>query len=526
MKVFTTSGDFFEIEPPLPSLDEIKAFITDYELTISSQQSLALFYYKMGNKEDCLEILKYSLKMNIFNTTNSDIIKLTMLAYFIETKSERDEISNLFSQLEKTDFQNELKILKGYYLFSQKKYDTALFCLENDTFARNMIFLSKNEPEKVETNDPFFKGYKFYLENDTEGAIKYFKKEYETNKNVIVYLSRLDENSLSQDSLSQDSLSQDSLSQDMSQIDNISQINMSYDNKSNDNNFYTDLDLVKNSIEFKIKNILLIKDPEERQEKLKKFYEENECIKDEYFYEKGKYLHKKKLYKEALEFYLKSNFILSDYQAKRILGIKFENKYFKDKNLIFLENLKINFNKEEFDILNLFNKLKENKNFIDESTYFNNRGFYLYFIENLSENILNEIKNELKDSLDFSVGPIISYFNKAYLTANDEQKKVIKFNKESLENEENEILNEELENCILNLRNDPDKYLNIFIKYLSGEKGNFNSNILKFIVKGIGICLALKNDKFCEKIFEYLDDKVNLRIFKKNYELSKKDFKV
>lgn len=477
MRVFTTNGDSFEFDGPPPPIEDIKSFISEYELTISSQQKLALLYYNANQPESCLELLRHCLSMNLFSTENSDLIKLTLLAFYIETDTEREEASGLFSQLETTSFQKELKILKGYYLFSQQKYDTALFCLEDDVSAKNMIFLAKKHPEKVETTDPLFNGYKQYLMGDIEGAIKHFKVEYEKNKRVLVYLLRLSPERFA------------------------------------DKKEYPIEDWMIETTEYKLLEISKIKNTNEREEKLGEYYNLNEKIKDEFLYQKGKRLHLEKSYEEALEYYIQCESQEADYQVKRILGIKHESC----KDLIELQKIKSSYRNIIDNPVNEFNKLKKIRGYIDECTYYNNRGYSLYFIENPTEHVLNEIKEDLQDTYDFSVGPVISYFNRALDLATAEQKKAVRYNKDALENKEFESIDHDLSDAIQNLRNNPDNSLRVFISYLSGDRGEISDNISKVVASGVGICLALKGDKFARKIFEYLNDQTNLNAFHKNF---------
>ncbi|KRH94695.1 hypothetical protein M153_1640007181 [Pseudoloma neurophilia] len=472
MRLWTMNGEPFDFDGLTSTLEEMKAFIVDYELTISSQQKLALFYYQKGQIQNCLELLEYCLSINLFSTDNSDQIKLALLAFYLDTDTEREEVMTLLTELENTKFKDELQMLKGYYLFSEKKYDTAAFCLENDVAAKNIIYLVKNQPEKVETTDPLLNGYKNYLLGDLEEAIKYFKIEYEKNPKVLAYLLRLAPETF-------------------------------YLNSK-----YPIDDWTKNTAEFKLLEISRLR-KNERLDALSDYYKINPKIKEEFLYEKAKDLHIKEFYEEALEYYTECTSKLADYQCKRILGIKYPGQ----ADLIELDSIKDESQEGHGGPVEEFLHLKKIRKYIDDSAYYNNRAFNLYFIDNITPQIKNEIKLDLNNNKDFSVESIISYLNKALETANPEQKKVIRYNKSVLETPDYEEIDDDLSDAILNIKNDPKSSLEVLLKYLSGKRGTLNSTVNKTIARGIGICLALKGNKFAEHIFKYLKDHTNLQVF-------------
>lgn len=477
MKLYSINGDDLDFDVLPSDLSEMKSLITGYELTVSSQQKLALLYYKDSQYKNCLDLLKFCLSKNLFSTENSDRIKLTLLAYYLDLNIEKEEVTNLFTQLENTQFEKELKMLKGYYLFFEKKYDTALFCLEEDILAKNLIYLEKGKPEKVETSDFLLKGYKQYLLGDLEGALRNFVIEYDKNKKVLAYLIRLAPERY-------------------------------YSNQ----NFPTDK-WIRNSPEYKLLEISQIRDKIEREKGVSKYFQENPKIEEEYFYERAKKLHLEKQYEDALEYYIKCKSNLADYQIKRILGIK--HPHFK--NLIEFDTIREESNKDKGNPVQEFHRLRNIRKYIDESAYLNNRAYYLYFMDNITSQMINEVKEDLQDSYDFSVGLVISHFNKALKTASSDQKKAIKYNKNVLENPEYEQINQDLMDAIKNVKSNPNIYLHVFLDYLSGKKGPLSDSVNKTVVRGIGICLALKGDRFAVHIFNYLKDQPNLEVFHRRY---------
>lgn len=471
MKLFTIEDEVFELDSLPDNIEEIKNFIIEYKLTVSSQQKICLFYHNMNQKENCVKLLKWCLDSCMFNNEDADILKLTLMAYYIETQTHKEECTKLFSSLEGTKYKNVLDLIKGYFFYFQQKYDTALFLLKNDEIGRNLIYLSTNQPEKVETNDPLLQGYKYYLLNDTINAIRFFTVELRNNANVLSYLIRLDPDEFYNHNLKTEKIA--------------------------------------NSIENQIVEISKISNEEEKEMKLQNLYKMNEKIEEEYFYEKGKKYHINKQYEEALENYIKCKSELANYQIKRISGVK----YGQNEELKTIYDLRKNYSKKDMNPIKEFFHMKKIQKYIDESTYFNNRGYFLYFIADKNKEILDEVKNDLEDSYDFSIGPAASYFQLANKYANSEQKKIIDFNIEAIGRTDLEEIDDVLKDAILNVNESPEKSKKIFLQYLSGKE-YLSSNVSQTIARGIGICLAIAGDPFCEIIFKYLNDQTNLKIFK------------
>ncbi|ELQ73985.1 hypothetical protein THOM_3125, partial [Trachipleistophora hominis] len=464
MKLHTKDNGLFELDALPDDMALLKDFITEYQLTTSSQQKLALLYYENNEFENCLELLKFCVSQNLFSSNDLQKLNLTLLAFYIEQGrggKYLDECTKLFLQLENTKYKDELNFIKGYFFLYKEKYDTALFLLSNDVLGRNLIHLSMKCPEKVESSDPLLQGYKAYLENDEETAVKYFKQEYQKNKKVLPYLLRLAPNEFSyKDS---DEWTKETPEYRLS--------------AKEQDNVYTE------------------------QELLDTF---GDVIKDEFLYQRARQLHLKEQYEEALECYIQCcGRRAADYQVRRILGLPFED----NKELGDLYQLKKK-NKEIGNPVEGFINLKNNRKYLDDATYYCNRGYYVYFIDYYTEQIKKEIKDDLEIE-DFSEAALC-YFRKALEKADLEQEKGIAYNIQMLEKEkEYEYVERDLEDAIENVKNDPDRSLATFIKYVERE-----NNVVA--ARGIGVVLAMRNDPFCIKIFKYLHDDHNLKIFLEN----------
>ncbi|ELA48167.1 hypothetical protein VCUG_00405, partial [Vavraia culicis subsp. floridensis] len=461
MKLHTKDNGIFELDALPDDMTLLKDFITEYQLTTSSQQKLALLYYENNEFENCLELLRFCVSQSLFSASDLERLNLTLLAFYIEQgqgDKYLDECTKLFLQLENTKYKDELNCIKGYFFLYKEKYDTALFLLANDVLGRNLIHLSMRCPEKVETSDPLLQGYKAYLENEVETAVKYFTEEYKRNKKVFPYLLRLAPNKFS----------------------------------------YKDSDeWTKGTPEYKL--CAKEQDGVYTEEELLETF--GDIVKDEFLYQRAKQLHLKGQYEDALEYYIQcSGRRTADYQSKRILGLPFEDK----KELSDLYQLRKT-NEGASNPVEGFSSLKRIKQYLDDATYYSNRGYYVYFVDYYTDKIKKEIKDDLEIE-DFSKAALL-YFKKALETADSEQERGIVYNIQMLEREkEYEDVENDLRYAIDNVKNNPDRSLATFIKYVESE----NSLIA---ARGVGVVLAMRNDPFCIKIFKYLHDDHNLNIF-------------